>query len=169
VGSVRVRLEGEAAELGRSRHRRKVVWTAKLLRAIGYWREDWDLLPHPRWLVRRRWRVGERTRMTEYLRGGRELAAYLGFSWCRFHCGIDDTFMGTRDLTDGVWVWPEGLVHYVESHGVRLPDEFMLTMASNGWVVPAGVSVVCPDVGQLFDLSFWRWWAFRHAGPCCWL
>jgi len=33
--------------------------------------------------------------------------------------------MGSSDLTDGVYVWPEGLVHYVEKHNVRLPTEFV--------------------------------------------
>lgn len=33
--------------------------------------------------------------------------------------------MGHRDLTDGVYVWPEGLAHYVKAHAVRLPDDFL--------------------------------------------
>ena len=31
---------------------------------------------------------------------------------------------GNLDLTDGVYLWPEGLAHYVREHDVRLPDEF---------------------------------------------
>jgi len=31
---------------------------------------------------------------------------------------------GSRDLTDGDYLWPEGLSHYVLAHGVRLPTEF---------------------------------------------
>jgi len=33
--------------------------------------------------------------------------------------------MGCGDITDGVWVWPEGLGHYVGVHGVRLGEEFV--------------------------------------------
>lgn len=33
--------------------------------------------------------------------------------------------MGSRELTDGVYVWPEGLVHYIEKHNVRLPRQFV--------------------------------------------
>jgi hypothetical protein len=33
-------------------------------------------------------------------------------------------------------VWPEGLAHYVEVHSVRLPDEFIDHMRSQGWRVP---------------------------------
>ena len=31
--------------------------------------------------------------------------------------------MGSREYTDGTFVWPEGLPHYVEHHQVRLPQE----------------------------------------------
>jgi len=33
--------------------------------------------------------------------------------------------MGRGELTDGVYVWPEGLAHYLEKHNVRLPQEFV--------------------------------------------
>lgn len=33
--------------------------------------------------------------------------------------------MGTAEQTDGVYVWPEGLAHYVAEHNVRLPKEFV--------------------------------------------
>ena len=35
-------------------------------------------------------------------------------------------------MSDGVWQWPEGLVHYVECHSLRLPDEFVATMEGTG-------------------------------------
>ena len=33
--------------------------------------------------------------------------------------------LGCATLTDGVWVWPEGLRHYVETHSVPLPAAFV--------------------------------------------
>jgi hypothetical protein len=33
--------------------------------------------------------------------------------------------MGLREFFDGDWAWPEGLVHYVRHHAVRLPEEFL--------------------------------------------
>src|SRR5262245_61506295 len=113
-----------------------------LLKAVGYWRGLEDLfLPHPRWLVRRYWRTADRPRIVRYLRGAATLARGLASSHCRFGCFPADEEgacpeMGGRDLTDGVWVWPEGLAHYVERHAVRLPDEFVTTMAANGWDPP---------------------------------
>lgn len=34
-------------------------------------------------------------------------------------------FMGCTTLTDGKYVWPEGLAHYVTAHAVRPPEEFV--------------------------------------------
>ena len=37
--------------------------------------------------------------------------------------------MGCSDMTDGVkYIWPEGLLHYIVSHSVRLPSEFITEM-----------------------------------------
>jgi hypothetical protein len=60
----------------------------------------------------------------------------MGYSFCRFVCGVADTEMGGIDLHDGEWLWPQGLAHYVEHHSVRLPDEFIETMRSRCWRPP---------------------------------
>ena len=41
-------------------------------------------------------------------------------------------------MTDGVWLWPEGLYHYVEDHNVRLPKEFISHIRLNDTVDSAG-------------------------------
>lgn len=41
----------------------------------------------------------------------------MGLSECRF-CG---EHVGSLEFTDGVYVWPEGLAHYIQEHSVRLP------------------------------------------------
>jgi len=40
-------------------------------------------------------------------------------------------------LTDGEWVWPEGLSHYVEYHNLILPDEVVQTMRRNNYQIPS--------------------------------
>ncbi len=45
----------------------------------------------------------------------------MGPSMSRF-CG---EAVGSLELSDGVFIWPEGLAHYVEEHGVRLPARFV--------------------------------------------
>jgi hypothetical protein len=61
------------------------------------------------------------------LRSGQTYEQYRGFSWCRFQCGFSTREMGSRDLTDETWVWPEGLANYVESHSIDLPPRFRAT------------------------------------------
>lgn len=47
--------------------------------------------------------------------------AFMGHSRCRF-C---DAPVGALEFSDGVFLWPEGLAHYVEEHDVRLPERFV--------------------------------------------
>lgn len=101
----------------------------RAFKVVGYWHDPnaprTATLPDPTTLVDEEWSRTERATVARYLRGGEALRACHGFSWCRFRCGIPDRRMGHRDLTDGVYVWPEGLPHYVQRHRVRLPDEFL--------------------------------------------
>ena len=55
--------------------------------------------------------------VAEYLRNGLIARACMRLSPCRI-CGKPN---GSLELTDGELLWPEGLVHYVEDHNVRLP------------------------------------------------
>ena len=66
------------------------------------------------------------------------------FTWAvptaAFAAASPDSEMGSSDLTDGVWLWPEGLAHYVEVHGLPLPEEFIATMKGNSWQPPLELS-----------------------------
>jgi hypothetical protein len=60
--------------------------------------------------------------------------------------------MGRAELTDGVYVWPEGLAHYLEKHNVRLPKEFVQHVLSSPAVrVPENYTI---------DES---WWLQGHS------
>lgn len=41
------------------------------------------------------------------------------------HCRVCGALNGSLELTDGTFSWPEGLAHYLEEHGVRLPPRFV--------------------------------------------
>ena len=82
-------------------------------------------LPDPQDFVDKTWSAVERDKVRIYLRAGRAAEHYMGYSHCRFNCGVDDADMGDADLTDGTYVWPQGFVHYVEAHGVKPPEEFV--------------------------------------------
>jgi len=111
------------------------------LRPVGYWRGLFghdDGLPDPRQLVRPRWLPAhDKKSLLDYLRAGAVHRTCRGFSYCRFECGIAVQEMGSRDLTDGTWMWPEGLAHYVEAHDVALPDDFVQHARKQGWKISA--------------------------------
>lgn len=94
------------------------------LRLIGYWPggEDPDC-PEPAWFVDPNWDPAERALVCTYLKSGTELFQYCGLSWCRFGCEVK--FLGSLELTDGFYYWPEGLSHYLERHNVKPPQEFI--------------------------------------------
>jgi hypothetical protein len=137
-----------------------------MLKAIGFWIRDLrdESYPAPQELVGalRRERRGS---LVHYLESGAIFEQYFGYAWCRFVCGAStesgaartDSRLGTRDLTDGTWVWPEGLGHYVSEHGVVLPEEFMEHAAS-------GMPPRAPDPEEAVDTEFWkRWCAVRRS------
>jgi hypothetical protein len=138
------------------------VQAVPVLQLIGYWARDGLQLPypHPVRLVRRSWRAEDRERIVAYLRSGHIIRPQLGYSFCRFACGIPNREMGDSERTDGEWVWPEGLPHYVEAHSVCLPEEFVATMASRGWRAPAELGLIDED---LVDESFWVAWGAQFS------
>jgi hypothetical protein len=44
-------------------------------------------------------------------------------------------------LTDGRFVWPGDLAHYVRTYHIRLDGSFVEHMMANGWIVPAEVDI----------------------------
>ena len=96
---------------------------------IGFWREPDDpttaAWPDPRDFVDSAWDPKERKRVIKYLRSGREAEAWMGYSFCRFKCGIPDWKMGNCDMTDGTYTWPEGYPHYLKVHQVKPPEHFL--------------------------------------------
>lgn len=75
----------------------------------------------PKTLVDHNWDTDVRAAVINHLKNGRKNHGWLGHSKCRF-CDCDN---GSWDMTDGTYVWPEGLVHYIIEHGVRLDEEFV--------------------------------------------
>jgi hypothetical protein len=67
------------------------------------------------------WDGLDRHRTATFLSSGTVALEYRGLSHCRF-CHIQN---GSREFSDGTYLWPEGLAHYVKDHGVRLPEEFV--------------------------------------------
>lgn len=95
----------------------------RILRSIGFWsggatNARW---PDVRQFVDVNWDPDERDQVANYLQSGLVVRSYMGYSPCRL-CGKDN---GDLELSDGAYVWPDGLAHYILEHGVRLPDQFV--------------------------------------------
>ncbi len=132
------------------------------LEVLGWWfhEEAPDAYPRPQLLVSP-CNEKERNDAVAYLRAGHTVVAYEASSHCRFACGEPD--MGHRDLTDGTFVWPDGLAHYVEHHDVRLPSHFVAHVHARGAKV-APFELPAPRRG-LFDKAPWLAWS-RAQGAC---
>jgi hypothetical protein len=101
------------------------------LTAIGYWQSFDDLkYPDPGSFIDDNWNKEEKEKIVAYLKSAHQMPyAFGGNSWCRFRCGI--AHLGSLEYTDGKYLWPEGLVHYVEKHNVKLPQEVLDHMLAN--------------------------------------
>ncbi|MFJ8747275.1 hypothetical protein ACIRL2_49070 [Embleya sp. NPDC127516] len=92
------------------------------VRLLGFWGTPENRsLPNPADLVDAAWEESQRQWVADYLNHGQVAGSWMGASRCRL-CACSN---GSRDLTDGHYLWPEGLAHYVLDHGVRLPTEFL--------------------------------------------
>jgi hypothetical protein len=100
---------------------------------LGYWHRAasmaagpvGDPWPKPQDMVDEGWDASERPGaagyldrdgVASYLERGFIARAYMGLSPCRL-CGQNN---GCLELTDGTFLWPEGLAHYVRDHAVRV-------------------------------------------------
>ncbi|CAM9116427.1 unnamed protein product [Ascophyllum nodosum] len=112
---------------------------------VGFWadsRDPDDARPDPAKMVDEQWgRTVVASAVALYARSGYLESFDLGYSFCRFGCSdggggsrrgrTGNKFMGCCTLTDGEYVWPEGLAHYISEHGVRPPDAFVERAISN--------------------------------------
>ncbi len=117
---------------------------------IGYWHSCYEPdMPDPAKFIDKNWDNIEKQFVIKYLKKGLSVADWMGISWCRFRCG--ETNMGARCLTDGTYIYPEGLVHYIEKHGVRLPKKFVEHVLNED-----GNDIVF-DKNQNYETDF-SWW-----------
>ncbi|GAB3832418.1 hypothetical protein [Hymenobacter jeollabukensis] len=127
---------------------------ASVLIGLGFWYSFYEPeLPAPSAFIDQQWDAAERQGVVDYLRQGQELRCWMGYSWCRFHCGIPDSNIGAADMTDGTYCWPAGLTHYVEHHHVRLPACFVAhALAQTDF--PAAKAALVSETTEV-DLTWW--------------
>jgi len=108
------------------------------LKRVGFWRSsDHIHLPNPEKYVDPTWEPEERNRVISYL----DTCYYTpyfqaGVSRCRMGCPDIPADIGAQDLTDGTYVFPEGLVHYLIHHNVKPPLKFLNHIRKLKYQVP---------------------------------
>lgn len=86
---------------------------------VGFWHSKYE--PHLPMPQKAKWSRTARYKVINYLKNGKTTARYRGSSTCRI-CNCRN---GSQEQSDGVYVWPSGLAHYVEKHSTGLPQEFV--------------------------------------------
>lgn len=118
---------------------------------VGFWKDtkalfDLSGYPDPRDLVDHDSTEEKREQIARYIDAGERVNAWLGSSYCRFGCtGVD---MGSTDLSDGTYLWPQGLSHYIRVHHVRLPKHFTRHIIENFWRLKKAHKVESPEPGK---------------------
>lgn len=104
--------------------------TIKKLKVLGYWHNEENLnYPDPACFIDKTWLLEEKCKIIQYLNSGYVFVSAAGYSWCRFRC--EEKYIGSSEQTDGVFVWPEGYVHYIQKHDVKPPREFINHVLKN--------------------------------------
>lgn len=116
------------------------------LRPVGFWRSpEQPALPDPATQIDAGWDEAERRATLSYLQRAPVCERFCGYSTCRL-CGRSGAELGDADRTDGKWIWPSGLPHYLEHHAVRPPEEFLSDLRAAGFrlsgpIVPAETTI----------------------------
>jgi hypothetical protein len=79
-----------------------------------------------------------------YLRAGAVLAVATEEVFDVFDPGVNLGALTVR--TDGIWVWPGELAHYVEKYHCALPDQFVDHMRARAWTPPSKDAIDFPSI-----------------------
>src|SRR5919108_789927 len=89
-----------------------------ILMPIGYWLGEFEPgWPNVESFIDRNWSSMEREAVVRWLESGVVVRRCRGYATCR----ICKQRNGSTEVSDGVYMWPGGLSHYVREHHVRLP------------------------------------------------
>lgn len=92
------------------------------LKRIGFWQSESEPnLPLVSKFIDSTWNHSEKLMILDYLQKGKVITTYRGWSTCR----VCEKKNGSSDLSDGVYVWPEGYYHYIAHHNVKPTEEFL--------------------------------------------
>jgi len=97
--------------------------------------------------------IPDREKLASYLSNGHVAIAWKGYSSCRI-CGKT---LGSVCKTDGIWIWPDMLEHYILEHNVKLPEEFVLFAKNQEWKIQK-LTNKCKKTSEVF----WEKWCLKN-------
>lgn len=80
------------------------------------------------------WSPPDKKQLVTYLDGAPLVRVY---SYTGFLCPLCAAMLDISERTDGVWVWPMSLSHFVKLHGVVIPDAFAGRIREQDYVPPS--------------------------------
>jgi hypothetical protein len=111
----------------------------------GFWKKREERYPLPLLadLFDSDWMPSDKDRLIRYLEQSPIAVTSMGpESTCQL-CG-DSVGNSSCYKSDGVWLWPLSLAHFVSKHAVRLPDRMVKHIVTKNYVPIANLSV-SPD------------------------
>jgi hypothetical protein len=112
---------------------------------FGFWKQDGDYYAScpdfNEWMISD-CELEPDQKIIDYLSNG----SFVSASPIYVNCHIcEETIDSSKViLTDGIWMWPKDLVHYISLHKLKIPDEFYAHMN--------GSNFNCPIVDDDFDM-----------------
>lgn len=98
------------------------------MKEVGFWNNERNEYPEYPMPVENKANY-DVEKMFDYLSNGALAGGYRGPSHCRI-CGVKN---GSKEYVDGIYLWPEGLPHYIKEHQIELPSDFVNHVESNGY------------------------------------
>ena len=115
-------------------------WQYKL---FGIWRgsvKDPAVFPEFTDVIDSDWRPTDRTKIIGYLKiapvAVTSFMPHIRCEICQYDLGDSGQWQ-----SDGVWLWPSGLAHFVEKHAVRLPDQMVDHIRKHSYAPPPEIDV----------------------------
>lgn len=87
----------------------------------------------------RDWEVSQRKEICDYLSGGHLVFSAISYS---SKCPFCETSLNTSTIvSDGEWVWPRRLSHFVECHEFFIPDAMFASIRQKAFKMPPKESI----------------------------
>jgi len=106
------------------------------MKGFGYFTPDnLDKGLHAKDFVNENWDATERNKVIQYLKDCYS-TGYSYFERLPCHLCNEHDILSSQDMCDGMWTFPEALIHYVEHHNVVPMKSFLGHIRSNNFQVP---------------------------------